>query len=203
MYVAATRAEKRLFLTESEGYSVQGGFNKLPSRFIREIREDLFVTEGHMDEDLWNRAAVFSKSMDAECGLVVFEKKGLVGKGKFGVSPRAAYHFFKKAGYRVTMSGSNDTAVINEIGAQSDTVIVTVYNDKNNIMKQIHTVNVSKDAVGKFYVHNGYKVRTDAGGNLEYVSAGPYDTLDAAVKGMAQGNAGVLSVIGIFGEGKD
>lgn len=76
MYVAATRAEKRLFLTESEGYSVQGGFNKVPSRFIREIREDLFVTEGHMDEDLWNRAAVFSKSMDAECGLVVFEKKG-------------------------------------------------------------------------------------------------------------------------------
>ena len=76
MYVAATRAEKRLFLTESEGYSVQGGFNKVPSRFIREIREDLFVTEGHMDEDLWNRAAVFSKSMDAECGLVVFDKKG-------------------------------------------------------------------------------------------------------------------------------
>jgi DNA helicase-2/ATP-dependent DNA helicase PcrA len=76
MYVAATRAEKRLFLTESEGYSVQGGFNKVPSRFIREIREDLFMTEGHMDEDLWNRAAVFSKSMDAECGLVVFEKKG-------------------------------------------------------------------------------------------------------------------------------
>ena len=78
MYVAATRAEKRLFLTESEGYSVQGGFNKVPSRFIREIKEDLFVTEGHMDDDLWNRAAVFSKSMDAECGLVAFEKKGFV-----------------------------------------------------------------------------------------------------------------------------
>ena len=76
MYVAATRAQKRLFLTESEGYSVQGGFNKVPSRFIREIKEDLFVTEGHMDEDIWNRAAVFSRSMDAECGLVTFERKG-------------------------------------------------------------------------------------------------------------------------------
>lgn len=76
MYVAVTRAEKRLFLTESEGYSVQGGFNKVPSRFIREIKENLFVTEGHMDEALWNRAAVFSKSMDAECGLIVFEKQG-------------------------------------------------------------------------------------------------------------------------------
>ena len=34
------------------------------------------VTEGQMDEDLWNRAAVFSRSMDAECGLAVIERKG-------------------------------------------------------------------------------------------------------------------------------
>ena len=74
MYVAVTRAQKRVFLTESEGYSVQGGFNKLPSRFIREIRQDLFVTEGNMDEEIWNRAATFSKSLDAECGLIQIER---------------------------------------------------------------------------------------------------------------------------------
>jgi DNA helicase-2/ATP-dependent DNA helicase PcrA len=78
MYVAVTRAQKRLFLTESEGYSAQGGFDKVPSRFIREIKEELFVTEGHMDETLWNRAANFSRSMDAECGLSFVEKKGFV-----------------------------------------------------------------------------------------------------------------------------
>ena len=77
MYVASTRAEKRLFLTESEGYSMQGGFDKLPSRFIREIDQKLFVTEGHMDETLWNRSARFSKSMDAECGLQTLIKEGL------------------------------------------------------------------------------------------------------------------------------
>ena len=71
MYVAVTRAEKLLFLTESEGYSAQGGFEKVPSRFLREIKENLFVTEGHMDEELWNQAAAFSRSMDAECGLTV------------------------------------------------------------------------------------------------------------------------------------
>ena len=76
MYVAVTRAEQRLFLTESEGYSAQGGFNKVPSRFIREIKEDLMVTEGQMDEDLWNRAAVFSRSMDTECGLAVAKRNG-------------------------------------------------------------------------------------------------------------------------------
>lgn len=74
MYVAVTRAEKKLFLTESEGYSVQGGFNKVPSRFIREIRQELLVTEGHMDEALWNRAATFSRSLDAECGLIHIER---------------------------------------------------------------------------------------------------------------------------------
>ena len=76
MYVAVTRAEKNLFLTESEGYSAQGGFNKVPSRFIREIKDGLFVTEGKMDEDLWNRAAMFSRSMDAECGLSFRQKPG-------------------------------------------------------------------------------------------------------------------------------
>jgi DNA helicase-2/ATP-dependent DNA helicase PcrA len=75
MYVAVTRAENRLFLTESEGYSVQGGFEKVPSRFLREIKENLMVTEGHMDEELWDRAAAFSRSMDAECGLTVLPAK--------------------------------------------------------------------------------------------------------------------------------
>lgn len=75
MYVAVTRAQQRLFLTESEGYSAQGGFNKVPSRFLREIEEHLMVTEGHIDEDLWNRAAIFSRSLDAECGLVVMSER--------------------------------------------------------------------------------------------------------------------------------
>ena len=129
--------------------------------------------------------------------ISVFEKNGLVGKGKFGVSPRAAYQYFKKLGYQVTMSNSKDASVINAIGAQNDTIIVTVYNDKDDITKQIHTVNVSKDSTGKYHVHNGYKVRMDAKREMCYVSAGPYDTLDAAVKGMARGNAAVISVIGI------
>ena len=78
MYVAVTRAETRLFLTESEGYSAQGGFNKVPSRFIREINDGLFVTEGRMDEDLWNRASIFSRTIDAECGLTIIERAEFV-----------------------------------------------------------------------------------------------------------------------------
>lgn len=69
MYVAVTRAEKKLFLTESEGYSMQGGFDKYPSRFIREIKQNLFVTEGHIDETIWSNAIAYSKALDHECEL--------------------------------------------------------------------------------------------------------------------------------------
>lgn len=53
MYVAVTRAEKALFLTESEGYNYATRTNKYPSRFLHEIKKDYFVTEGKMDVDLW------------------------------------------------------------------------------------------------------------------------------------------------------
>lgn len=55
MYVATTRAEKCLYMTESEGYNMQAQQEKLPSRFIAEIKRDLYVTEGEMDEALWQR----------------------------------------------------------------------------------------------------------------------------------------------------
>lgn len=61
MYVAVTRAGKALFLTESEGYSSQANGAKVPSRFIREIRQDLYVTEGKMDASLWNGTDAFLK----------------------------------------------------------------------------------------------------------------------------------------------
>lgn len=53
MYVAITRAQTALFLTESEGFNAQSSTNKYPSRFIREIKENLYITEGEMENSLW------------------------------------------------------------------------------------------------------------------------------------------------------
>lgn len=73
MYVAVTRAEKMLYLTESEGFSIQGQFNKYPSRFLREIQSQLYVTEGEISEDVWKNADSFRKVIDSEvnsrCGV--------------------------------------------------------------------------------------------------------------------------------------
>ena len=70
MYVAVTRAERRLFLTESEGFSAQGGFNKYPSRFLREIQANLFVTEGVISDEIWGEAESIKKQIDFEIGSV-------------------------------------------------------------------------------------------------------------------------------------
>ena len=70
MYVAVTRAEKALFLTESEGFNISTKTNKYPSRFLAEIRRELVVTEGVITPDLWkgtrNLSHVLDEDFDAE-----------------------------------------------------------------------------------------------------------------------------------------
>ena len=53
MYVAVTRAEKALFLTESEGFNVSTKMSKYPSRFLAEIKKNMVVVEGTIPEELW------------------------------------------------------------------------------------------------------------------------------------------------------
>lgn len=52
MYVAVTRAEKALFLTESEGFNRTTKSSKYPSRFLLEIGGDLLDVEGNIDTSL-------------------------------------------------------------------------------------------------------------------------------------------------------
>ncbi len=66
MYVAVTRAEKALFLTESEGYNISTKTNKYPSRFLAEIKRELVVTEGVIPPDLWKGTRNLSHVLDQE-----------------------------------------------------------------------------------------------------------------------------------------
>lgn len=52
MYVAVTRAEKALFLTESEGYNYSTKMSKYPSRFLTEIKDNLVQVEENLDPSL-------------------------------------------------------------------------------------------------------------------------------------------------------
>ena len=66
MYVAITRAEKALFLTESEGFNISTKTNKYPSRFLAEIRRELVVTEGVISPELWKGTRNLSHVLDQE-----------------------------------------------------------------------------------------------------------------------------------------
>lgn len=51
-YVAITRAEKAFYMTESEGYNFQTGMYKYPSRFLWEIKENLYVRQGILPQEI-------------------------------------------------------------------------------------------------------------------------------------------------------
>ena len=66
MYVAITRAERALFLTESEGFNVSTKMNKYPSRFLAEIKREMVVTEGVVPEELWRGTRKLIHVLDEE-----------------------------------------------------------------------------------------------------------------------------------------
>lgn len=64
-YVAITRAEKRLFLLDSEGYT-QNGKQKLPSRFLKEIGEENYIRIGAISKELQVGAEKYANQLLGE-----------------------------------------------------------------------------------------------------------------------------------------
>lgn len=62
-YVAITRAEKQLYLMDSEGFS-QNGIKKLPSRFLREIGVENYERIGVISDELDRESRAYAKRMN-------------------------------------------------------------------------------------------------------------------------------------------
>ena len=106
MYVAVTRAEKGLFLTESEGFSYSAGGEKYPSRFIREIEKSLYIAEGEFNESLFDRT-------DKICSIdkcFIEDKKHSDNKG-YNVGEYVKHHVFG-VGKIVEVSKNEDSYVV-------------------------------------------------------------------------------------------
>lgn len=114
-----------------------------------------------------------------------FERDGIALKGKAGSAPKAIQSFFLRSGYDARMITKK--VDIQRLADAYETWILTMYNDKENIMKQIHTVNISKTTEG-YLVHN---VKGD--GHPE----GPYDTLEDLIEQLNKGKAKMISLLGI------
>ena len=79
MYVAVTRAEKALFLTESEGFNRATKSNKYPSRFLMEIGDSLLKVEGNIDPTLLEGTKSLVKQIEEEITLHTNITKFAVG----------------------------------------------------------------------------------------------------------------------------
>lgn len=126
-----------------------------------------------------------------------FERKGVALKGKIGVVPQAAYYYFKQQGYSVKIWYDTDADKVNAIGRTYDTLIVTAYNDCNDISKGLHTVNISKNVAEKYILHNAYRVVSDYAGNKRYTCSMPYATLMEAVQNISHKSARPVCIISI------
>lgn len=86
MYVAVTRAEKALFLTESEGFSNAIKGAKYPSRFLTEISDGLIEVKGDMDPTLLEITKDMVRRIDNETEAPV--------EGRFAVGDTVRHKLF-------------------------------------------------------------------------------------------------------------
>ena len=83
MYVAITRAEKAVFLTESEGFDYTRKTSRCPSRFLMEINPILIKVEGDISPDIWQSTKELVKKLDNEISSINIrdEEEKLLGPG--------------------------------------------------------------------------------------------------------------------------
>lgn len=117
--------------------------------------------------------------------LTEYEKDGMVLSGYFGTSPKSICHYLNKHGYITEFT--TKLSEFDRIGAESDSLILTIYNDGADIMKAVHTVNVSKEN-GRYVGHNVY-------GNGRV--AGPYNSVTELMEGINNGKSKAISLIGV------
>lgn len=119
--------------------------------------------------------------------IASFEQDGIVLSGKFGTSPKAMSDYLIKQGFSTVMTTKH--AKFDSIGEISDSLILTMYNDKHDIRKQIHSIAITKEQ-NQYFGHNVY-----CDGRV----IGPYGSVTELIKNINHGNAKGIAIIGIKG----
>lgn len=131
-------------------------------------------------------------------GLIsLYERRGAVCRGKYGLAPTAPYKYFKSRGYEVDMTTGVNPEDLNAMGQKYDTFILYSYNNRDKVTDGMHMVNISKDTKG-YQCHNGYhwnpKTNVWDAGEAK-------DSLWEAVRALSGGKAKPVCVIGINRKG--
>lgn len=123
--------------------------------------------------------------MDLPELISCFEKDGMAFDGKFGTSPKALRDFLESWGF--TTSFSTKEKDFDMLATTYPSLIFTMYNDKNDIRKEIHTIHISKNN-GRYIAHNVY---------CNGLTVGPYPTFSELIKNINHGKAKGISLLGI------
>lgn len=121
-----------------------------------------------------------------------YESRGAVFGGRFGISPKFIKTYLADRGYAVEFvacTSQNEVERINLIGEKYPVAIVTFFNDREDITKQMHTVCITKEN-GIFWAHNAFSFERKAPKGAK--------TLAEAVDASAPAPKAV-SVIGVSG----
>ena len=133
-------------------------------------------------------------SPEQMAGLISsYESHGAALLGEFGTSPRAIERYFRQNGYTVTVSYGEKFDEVDRIGDTYQVMIATVYNDKNDITKQVHTVCITGDRESGYVLHNAY-LRNENG---TYVESVPYKTVGDTVDHISRYCPKLIYLIGI------
>ena len=133
-----------------------------------------------------------------------FEENGSFAWGILGTSPRALVNYFDYyTDYKIDYTTTTDYSEIEKIGERSDTIIVTLYNEKDDLSRAVHTINIEKatDENGELvYInHNAYSnEKPDNTG--DWIKSKPYYSLEKAIKDSRHNdtdNSAPIMVMGI------
>lgn len=117
--------------------------------------------------------------------LSYFEKDGMARNGKFGTAPRALVDYFDKQGLDTVFSTKvSDFAKIAE---EYDTLLYMMYNNGEDIMCAIHTVNISKSEAG----YTGHNV------DLSGAPIGPNPNFMDLISGFNRGKSKSICMLGV------
>ncbi len=125
--------------------------------------------------------------------ILDYETHGAALWGEFGTSPYAIAKYFRKNGFSVSVAYGDDYTAVNAIDNTYKVMIATVYNDRKDITKQVHTVCITVDPNKGYILHNAYIVNK----NRVYVESVPYGTLTDAIGNISRYEPKLIYLIGI------
>lgn len=114
-----------------------------------------------------------------------FEKDGMVLSGRFGTSPGALIDYLNRKGYSTESTSREEE--FDAFGCRFPALILTMYNNRDDIRDEIHTVHISRNSRG-FTAHN-----VCCNGRV----TGPAPSVSALMRMCNKGKSKGLCLIGI------